>query len=97
MITTVQALTPKTRRTTELLLVVVAVGLTLMAWVSVDAGVRGAVPAELFTVGGGLLALAVGFHLVLRWKAAYADPLLLPIATLLNGLGLVMILSLIHI
>lgn len=91
MITTVQALTPKTRRTTELLLVVVAVGLTLMAWVSVDAGVRGAVPAELFTVGGGLLALAVGFHLVLRWKAAYADPLLLPIATLLNGLGLVMI------
>lgn len=48
-------------------------------------------PAQLVTVGGGLLAIAVGFHLVLRWKAAYADPLMLPIATLLNGFGLVMI------
>jgi cell division protein FtsW (lipid II flippase) len=35
--------------------------------------------------------IALIFHLVLRWKAAYADPTLLPIATLLNGLGLVMI------
>jgi cell division protein FtsW (lipid II flippase) len=89
--TTVQALTPRTRRTTELLLVIFAVGITLLAWVNVDAGVRGAVPAELVAVGGGLLALAVAFHLVLRWKASYADPLLLPIATLLNGIGLVMI------
>ncbi|MDQ6716031.1 MAG: FtsW/RodA/SpoVE family cell cycle protein [Actinomycetota bacterium] len=91
MRTTVQTLAPRTRRNVELVLLLLAVGITLLAWVSVDLGVRETVPAQLATVGGGLLAIAVGFHLVLRWKAAYADPLMLPIATLLNGFGLVMI------
>jgi cell division protein FtsW (lipid II flippase) len=89
--TTVETITPRTRRNVELLLLILAVGITLLAWVSVDLGVREAVPAQLATVGGGLLALALAFHLVLRWRASYADPLLLPIATLLNGFGLVMI------
>jgi cell division protein FtsW (lipid II flippase) len=35
--------------------------------------------------------LVLGAHLAVRHWAPYADPLLLPIATLLNGLGLVMI------
>ncbi len=35
--------------------------------------------------------ISLAFHLLLRWRASYADPLLLPIVTLLNGLGLVMI------
>jgi len=89
--TIVQTVTPSTRRNAELLLLLLAVGITLLAWVSVDLGVRATVPAQLTTVGGGLLGLAVLFHLVLRWRAAYADPILLPIATLLNGLGLLMI------
>ncbi len=91
MTTTVRAVSPRTRRTTELLLVLLALGITLLAWVNVDLAVRGSTPAELVTVGSGLLVLTVGLHLVIRWRAAYADPLLLPIATLLNGLGLVMI------
>ncbi len=89
--TTVQTVAPRTRRNVELVLLLLAVGITLLAWVNVDLGVNETVPAQLATVGGGLLGLAVAFHLVLRWKASFADPLLLPIATLLNGFGLVMI------
>ncbi|HEY6742476.1 MAG TPA: FtsW/RodA/SpoVE family cell cycle protein [Lapillicoccus sp.] len=91
MRTTVETITPRTRRGVELLLTVFAVGITLLAWVSVDLGVRETVPAQLLTIGGGLLALALAFHFIVRWRAAYADPLMLPIATLLNGFGLVMI------
>ena len=91
MTTTVRTVIPKTRRNVELALLVLAVGIVLLAWVSVDLGVRETVPAQLLTVGGGLLGLTVAFHLVLRWKASYADPVMLPIATLLNGFGLVMI------
>ena len=52
---------------------------------------NGAFPPDMLSYGAGLLGIAGAFHLVLRWRASYADPLLLPIATLLNGLGLVMI------
>ena len=37
------------------------------------------------------IVIGVITHLVIRKLAPYADPLLLPIAVLLNGLGLVMI------
>ena len=40
--------------------------------------------------GGYMLALAIA-HLLIRRYAPYADPLLLPIVALLNGIGLVMI------
>ncbi len=88
---TVTAIRPRTRRGVELLLLLFAIGIVLVAYVNVGLATQGAVPPNLLAYGIGLLVVAVGFHLVLRWKAAYADPLLLPIATLLNGLGLVMI------
>ncbi len=49
------------------------------------------VPPDLLYYGAGLLVLSGGLHVVLRLQAKYADPVLLPAATLLNGLGLVMI------
>jgi cell division protein FtsW (lipid II flippase) len=82
---------PRTRRNVELVLLVLAIGIVLVAYLNVGLAVSGTVPPDLVTYGAGLLVLSGGLHLVLRWRASYADPLLLPIATLLNGLGLVMI------
>jgi cell division protein FtsW (lipid II flippase) len=88
---TVTSFRPRTRRNVELVLLLLAVVIVLVAYLDVGLAMGGAFPPDLIKYGFGLLVLSVGFHLVLRWRAAYADPLMLPIATLLNGLGLVMI------
>ena len=88
---TVTSFRPRTRRNVELVLLLAAIAIVLVAYLDVGLAMNGAFPPDLLTYGLGLLVLSLGFHLVLRWRAAYADPLMLPIATLLNGLGLVMI------
>ncbi|NIZ90750.1 FtsW/RodA/SpoVE family cell cycle protein [Kineococcus rubinsiae] len=88
---TVTPVYPATRRNTELALLVMAVVVATGAWAVVGLTEDGRLPPGLALYGGGLAGLAVLLHLVLRWKAAYADPVLLPVATLLNGLGLVVI------
>ena len=87
----ITAVAPRTRRNVELALLVLAVGTAMAAYALVGLAVDGQVPAGLLAYGGGLGALAAALHLVLRWRARYADPVLLPLATALNGLGLVMI------
>ncbi len=87
----VSRLRPRRGRNVELLLVIAATAIVLLAYVNVGVATSGETPADVFVLGGGFLTIALAFHLVLRWKAPFADPLLLPIATLLNGLGLVMI------
>ncbi len=91
MTVTVETVAPRTGRNVELVLTAFALGIVLLAWVTVDLTLRGTVPPALTTVAASLGGLALAFHLLLRWRAAYADPVLLPIATLLNGIGLVMI------
>lgn len=91
MTTTVEPVAPPTRRGLELLLLVLAVAIVLVAWVTVDLNRNGTVPANIVPPAGGFVGLAVVVHVVVRWRATYADPLLLPIVTVLNGLGLVMI------
>lgn len=88
---TVTSLKVRSGRTIELLLLVLAVGIVTTAYVNVNLAAVGELPTAAWWHVGIFGAFALAMHLVLRWRARYADPLLLPIATLLNGLGLVMI------
>jgi cell division protein FtsW (lipid II flippase) len=83
--------TPRKGRNIELVLLLGAVAIVALAYVEVELAVNDSLPPSLATIVLGFLGVSVGFHLVLRWRASYADPLMLPIMTLLNGLGLVMI------
>ncbi|WP_079185915.1 FtsW/RodA/SpoVE family cell cycle protein [Streptomyces sp. CB01580] len=79
------------RRGVELLLLVGAVLVPVYGYAAVGLARNGAVPPDVAGYGGGLGLLALLAHLAVRFRAPYADPLLLPIAVLLNGLGLVLI------
>ena len=87
----VTGLAPRKRRGAELFLLLLGLIVGLGAYVAVGLGVSGDVPANVYTLGGGLAALALVTHGVVRWLAPYADPVLLPLVIALNGLGLAMI------
>ena len=88
---TIGAIGAPSRRNTELALLVFAVVIPVFAYANVGLAINGSVPSGLLGYGLGLGLLAGVGHLVVRKFAPYADPLLLPLATLLNGLGLVVI------
>ncbi|MBC7268481.1 MAG: FtsW/RodA/SpoVE family cell cycle protein [Streptomyces sp.] len=79
------------RRGIELALIVVAVLLSVYGYCEVGLARQGTVPPGAAGYGAGLGVLALLAHLAVRLRAPYADPLLLPIGVLLNGLGLVLI------
>ena len=79
------------RRGAELFLLVLALAVGVGAYVAVGLGVEGEVPADVIGYGGWLTALIVGCHVVVRFTAPYADPVLLPVVAALNGLGLAVI------
>ncbi|WP_443048776.1 FtsW/RodA/SpoVE family cell cycle protein [Streptomyces sp. NBC_00328] len=79
------------RRGIELSLIVVAVLLCVYGYCAVGLAKHGTVPPGAAGYGAGLGVLALLAHVAVRLRAPYADPLLLPIAVLLNGLGLVLI------
>ncbi|MET7696869.1 FtsW/RodA/SpoVE family cell cycle protein [Streptomyces sp. NPDC005485] len=79
------------RRGIEFTLIVVAVLLSVYGYCAVGLAKNGTVPPGAAGYGAGLGVLALLAHLAVRLRAPYADPLLLPIAVLLNGLGLVLI------
>ncbi|NGO71278.1 FtsW/RodA/SpoVE family cell cycle protein [Streptomyces boncukensis] len=79
------------RRNTELAMLVFAVIVPVFAYANVGLAMDDKLPSGMLGYGAGLALLAAVGHLVVRRYAPYADPLLLPLATLLNGLGLVLI------
>ncbi|POX56664.1 cell division protein FtsW [Streptomyces sp. Ru71] len=79
------------RRGVELTLIVVAVLLSVYGYCAVGLARTGAVPPGAAGYGAGLGVLALLAHVMVRLRARHADPLLLPIGVLLNGLGLVLI------
>jgi len=82
---------PQTLRNRELALVIFACVINAVAILLVQLGALGRVDLDLLYLGAALSALVIGLHVCLRYVAPQADPLLLPIATLLNGLGIAMI------
>jgi len=82
---------PRGRRGAELVMLAFSIGVVLFAYASAGLGLNGHVPTGLATYGLLFAILMLGAHLAIRRLAPWADPLMLPLAALLNGLGLVMI------
>jgi hypothetical protein len=82
---------PRGRRRTELVMLAFALAVVLLAWGSVGLGLRGKLPSGLPAYILVFALLMVAAHLAVRRFAPFADPLMLPLAALLNGLGIVML------
>lgn len=87
----VTAVETRPRRNVELVLLVVSIAITVGAYVLVGIAATGTVPANWTWVAGGFGVLVLVVHAVLRYAAPYADPVILPITSAINGLGLVVI------
>ncbi|MGI8574188.1 MAG: FtsW/RodA/SpoVE family cell cycle protein [Egibacteraceae bacterium] len=87
-------LTPAENRrlaNTELGLLVLAIIVVLVAYALMGLHQEPQLPAGFAVYSAVLLGIAAVAHAVTRWRVRGADPLLLPLAFLLNGLGLVMV------
>lgn len=82
---------PRRRRGVELAMLAFAVFVAMAAYASVGLAQRDSLPPRMVGYGLGLGALVTVAHIVVRRAAPYADPVLLPLVTMLNGLGLVLI------
>ncbi len=82
---------PRGRRGAELAMLGFAVAVMALAYASAGLGLNGHIPPGLVVYVGGFAILLLAAHLAVRFLAPWADPLLLPLAGILNGLGIVMI------
>jgi cell division protein FtsW (lipid II flippase) len=80
---------PKPRRRAEFWLLVLAGGITTALYALAALGQQGRLPLNLWGFLAAVLGLSMGVHLANRWLVPNATPVLLPLATLLNGIGFV--------
>ncbi|HEY4153026.1 MAG TPA: FtsW/RodA/SpoVE family cell cycle protein [Pseudolysinimonas sp.] len=80
--------TPARRRNIELVLLIGALFLSAAAVVLVQLGALGRVGGTLLALEAVLAVLIIAGHVALRVVAPDADPFVLPIAVLLNGIGI---------
>jgi cell division protein FtsW (lipid II flippase) len=79
---------PAKLRNIELALVLFACVINAVAIVLVQLGALGHVDPTLVFLGACLSALVLAMHIAMRFVAPDADPFILPIATVLNGIGI---------
>ncbi|NUL47733.1 FtsW/RodA/SpoVE family cell cycle protein [Cellulosimicrobium funkei] len=82
---------PRPRRNTELVLLIVGLCIGIGASILAGLGMDRPITSDYWMQGAVLAIMALVFHLVLRLRARYADPYILPIVVTLNGLGIAMI------
>ncbi|MBN9176846.1 MAG: FtsW/RodA/SpoVE family cell cycle protein [Microbacterium sp.] len=82
---------PQTQRNRELGLLLFGFLINASAVALVQLGATGHIDWTFLYYCGGLTVLVLGLHIVLRYRAPQADPFVVPIATVLSGLGLAMI------
>ncbi|HEV7948920.1 MAG TPA: FtsW/RodA/SpoVE family cell cycle protein [Glaciihabitans sp.] len=82
---------PARQRNLELVLILFALVIDAGAIMLVQLGALGTIDTTLLTVMAPLAFLTLVMHVTLRVVAREADPLILPIITVLNGLGIAMI------
>ena len=75
----------------EALLLVFAIVLGLGGFVLTAVNRTGDSPGQILQLGGALVIISLIVHMWVRWTAPWADPVLLPAAVALNGIGLAMI------
>ncbi|RKR89201.1 cell elongation-specific peptidoglycan biosynthesis regulator RodA [Micromonospora pisi] len=75
------------RRNAELSLLLLAMALVLGYAATVEANLLDTVTLDFWVPTAALTVVFLGLHLVIRYLAPYADPVLVPAVALINGLG----------
>lgn len=79
------------RRWIELGLLLAVTAILALAVIAVEIAANHPLTTDVAYLLGGFIIIFTVAHLVILWKAPYSDQIMLPVAALLNAIGLVMI------